>query len=169
MNRLCRSFLPALFCLLCSAPPALAGWASLGTFPPPAREGQSLVFRNEQGVAAVSVLAPEVVRVRFSPRPAFGRDHSYAVVTRELGDAAASFEEADGRSVIRTRALAVTLFHAPFRVSIASASGESLAEDDADLGTAVAGACGPTSTSMASARRSGASTSAAGSSAATPL
>jgi alpha-glucosidase len=90
-------------------------------------------------VTAVSVLSPEVVRVRFSPTRAFGRDHSYAVVTRELGDPGASFESDERRSVIRTGALAVTLSHAPFRVNISTAGGESLDEDDAELGTAVAG------------------------------
>ena len=104
--------------------PAFAGWASLGSFPKPAREGRSLVFKNEQGVVAVSVLCPEVVRVRFSPTPSFGRDHSYAVVTRDLGDPGASFETAADESVITTRALRVTLRHAPFRVAFASASGE---------------------------------------------
>ena len=66
------------------APPAFAGWASLGAFPAPVRDGRTLLFRSEQGVAAVSVLAPEIVRVRFSPTPAFGRDHSYAVVQARL-------------------------------------------------------------------------------------
>ena len=119
--------------------PAFAGWASLGSFPKPAQEGRSLVFKNEQGVVAVSVLAPEVVRVRFSPTPSFGRDHSYAVVTRDLGDPGASFETAADASVITTRALRITLRHAPFRVAFASASGESLDEDDPELGTALAG------------------------------
>ena len=45
----------------------------------------------------------------FSPTRDFGRDHSYAVVARELGDAAASFETAGERSAISTRALRVTV------------------------------------------------------------
>ncbi len=121
------------------ASPAFAGWATLGSFSPPTRDGRALLFRNEQGVIAVSVLAPEVVRVRFSPTPSFGRDHSYAVVTRDLGDPGASFETTVDKSVITTRALRVTVTHAPFQVAFASASGESLDEDDPDLGTAVAG------------------------------
>ena len=125
--------------LLLLSPPAFPGWTSLGTFPPPAREGRSLVFKNEQGVVAVTVLAPEIVRVRFSPTPAFGRDHSYAIEKRDFGDPAPSFETAGGRSVITTRALRVTVTHSPFRVAFATASGQSLDEDDADLGTAVAG------------------------------
>jgi alpha-glucosidase len=122
-----------------ATPSAFAGWASLGAFPAPTREGRTLAFKNEQGVVAVTVLAPEIVRVRFSPTPKFGRDHSYAVVQRDFGDPGASFETAAERSVIQTRALRVTVRHSPFRVAFATASGESLDEDDAELGTAVAG------------------------------
>src|SRR5262245_4788666 len=121
-------------------PSAFAGWSSLGAFPAPTREGRTLAFRNDQGVVAVTALAPEIVRVRFSPTPAFGRDHSYAVVQSDFGDPGASFETAADRSVVQTRALRVTVFHSPsFRVAFATASGESLDEDDTELGTAVAG------------------------------
>jgi alpha-glucosidase len=121
------------------APELLAGWASLGTFPPPTKDGGSLLFRNEQGVVSVSAIAPEVVRVRFSPTQSFGRDHSYALVARERGHVDARLETAGDRSTIATSALRVTIAHSPFRVSIASASGESLDADDPELGTAFAG------------------------------
>ena len=91
------------------------------------------------GIAAVSVLAPEVVRVRFSPASSFGRDHSYAVVSRELGDPNFTVRTEGEKTVVATRALNLTLTHAPFRVAVASASGESLDEDDADLATAING------------------------------
>ena len=82
---------------------ARAGWATLA-FPAPAREGNVLVFRGEQGIAAVSVLAPEVVRVRFSPTASFGRDHSYAVVSRELGEPSFSVRTESDKTVLATRA-----------------------------------------------------------------
>ena len=58
---------------------AWAGWASLGTMPAPQRDGPKLTWKSPQGVLSLSVLSPEVVRVRFVPQPEFGRDHSYAV------------------------------------------------------------------------------------------
>jgi alpha-glucosidase len=118
---------------------AAAGWTSLGAFPAPARERNTLVFHSEQGAAALTVLSPEIVRLRFSPTPAFGRDHSYAVVARDFGDPGVTFDVGSDRSVVTTRALKVTVRHSPFRVSFATAAGESLDEDDPDLGTAVAG------------------------------
>jgi alpha-glucosidase len=119
--------------------PAFAGWTSLGAFPAPERSGQSLVFRSEQAVASVTVLAPDVVRVRLAPAKQFGRDHSYAVVAQDLGNPEASFQIGSDQSVVLTKALRVTITHAPFRVAFATAAGESLDEDDKDLGTAFAG------------------------------
>ncbi len=128
----------AALSVLLLAHDARADWATL-SLGRPAREGASLVLRGEQGIAAVSVLAPEVVRVRFSPTSSFGRDHSYAVVSRELGDPNFTVRTDGEKTVVATRALSLTLTHAPFRVAVASASGESLDEDDADLATAVNG------------------------------
>jgi len=134
-----KAALAAGFAVSLLATPALAGWTTLGAFPPPERASQSLVFRSERAVAMVTAVAPEIVRVRVSPTKAFGRDHSYAVVTRDFGDPGASFQIGTGRSVVTTRALRVTVTHAPFRVAFATAAGESLDEDDAELGTALAG------------------------------
>lgn len=111
-----------------------AGWASLGKMPVPTREGQTLTWRNSQGVLALSVLSPEIVRVRFVPRPELGRDHSYAVVGRLPGDSQATFEVKADRTLIRTSALQVTVRHDPLRVAFATAGGESLDEDDAARG-----------------------------------
>ncbi len=77
---------------LALAPQALAGWSSLGAMPPPRRDGTALVFQNEQGTVALSVVAPDVVRVRFSPTQGFGRDHSYVVLEPPAGDPKASFD-----------------------------------------------------------------------------
>src|SRR5262245_40627767 len=126
-----RAGLLACLVLLASVPSALrleAGWASLGTMPAPRRDGQTLTFRNDQGVVALTVLAPDIVRVRFAPGPALGRDHSYAVVKTDFGDPGAAFDLGSGETVVRTRDLRITVRHDPFRVAFASADGESLDE-----------------------------------------
>src|SRR5687768_10475102 len=118
---------------------AFAGWSSVGAVKPPTREGDALLFRAEQAVVSVSVLGPESIRVRFSPTREFGRDHSYAVVSRALGPTQAAFDVGAAQSVITTSALEVTVRHDPFRVSFATAAGESLDEDDPERGIAVVG------------------------------
>jgi alpha-glucosidase len=134
-----RRLLLACLLVTLSSLDALAGWASLGAMPAPRREGDSLLFSNEQGSLSVSVLSPEVVRVRFAPRPALGRDHSYAVVSRDLGPVQASFELTPQSSVIRTSGLLVTIRHAPWRISFARPSGEPIDSDDPERGISFAG------------------------------
>ena len=94
-----------------------AGWSDIGAMPKPVRDGSSLLFKNGQGIASVTVLGPESIRVRFSPTPAFGRDHSYAVVSRDLGVTQAAIEVTDAQSTITTSALKVVVRHAPFNAS----------------------------------------------------
>jgi len=116
------------------AVPVFAGWASIGAMPAPQREGNALVFRSAQGIVSVSALSPDVVRVRFSPTPAFGRDHSYAVVKTDLGDPGATFDVGAAQSTLTTSSLKVTVRHDPFRIAFATAAGESLDEDDPERG-----------------------------------
>lgn len=117
-----------------------AGWSSLGAMPEPERQERALLFRNAQGTVVVSLLSPEIVRVRFAPTQDFGRDHSYTIVNRDFGDPRASFRVTADRSVVTTPSLTVTIRHHPFRLVIADAKGEVRDEDDADRGVAFTGA-----------------------------
>ena len=64
---------------------AADGWTSLGAMPAPTWDGQTLLFQSGQGTLAITPLSDNVVRVRFTRQPAFGRDHSYAVMNHDLG------------------------------------------------------------------------------------
>ena len=122
-----------------AATSAGAQWASLGTMPRPAVDGQTITWRNDQGVVAITAVAPDVIRVRFAPRRALGRDHSYAVVNRGSGDTAARFDVTGAQSVIRTSKLVVTVKHRPFRIAIADIEGRELDADDPERGMASSG------------------------------
>ncbi len=127
-----------------------AQWASVGAMPRPTRSGDTLTFRNSQGIATVTAVAPDIVRVRFAPRvregnggqarQTLGRDHSYAVVGRDLGAPNTTVEIGAGRTRLRTSRLVVTIQHNPFRLSVADASGTVLDEDDAEQGIAFSNA-----------------------------
>ncbi|MGH9347635.1 MAG: glycoside hydrolase family 31 protein [Vicinamibacterales bacterium] len=137
LTREALHLLPILLVLASS--PVSAQWASLGDMPAPRREANGLLFRSAQGIVAVTAAAPDIVRVRFSPTRAFGRDHSYAIVNRALGDPRADVRIGDRRSQIVTPALTVTVQHRPFRVSIADAAGHDLDADDPARGIAFSG------------------------------
>ena len=139
LGRRCRLAPLIIIIQLAVSGPAAAQWASIGDMPAPVREGNTLTFRNRQGVVAISVPSPEIVRVRFSPTARLGRDHSYAVVSRDLGDSRPTIASTSAMTTITTTALRVTVRHRPFRVAVFSAEGESLDEDDPAMGTAVSG------------------------------
>src|SRR5258708_17387714 len=80
--------LAALLLFVASLPLA-AQWTDLGDMPQPTRQRSSLRFTNARAIGGVTGLSPGVIRVRISPGRE-GRDHSYAVVNPNLGDAAAS-------------------------------------------------------------------------------
>jgi len=124
---------------LCGAGSAHAGWTSLGAMPEPQRDGDALVFKSAQGIVSVRAVAPDIIRIRFAPAPAFGRDHSYAVSNRELGAPGASVEVGASQSTLKTAALRVTIRHDPFRISVADAAGNVLDEDDPERGIGFVG------------------------------
>jgi alpha-glucosidase len=120
--------------------PAAAQWTTVGDMPAPRRDGATATFTNGRVTVAVTAVSPEIVRVRFVPAPKFGRDHSYAVVSRDFGDPGATIASTGAATTITTSALRVTVTHRPFRVSFSTAGGESLDEDDRPMGTAYSGA-----------------------------
>jgi alpha-glucosidase len=128
--------LKLLLLLAAAAIPARAQWVPIGDMSGPVRQGNALRFENARGVAVVTALSPEVIRVRITPGGE-GRDHSYAVVNRSLGDPGETFAEEAGKSVISTSALRVFIQHAPFRVAFATRAGQSLDEDDPQRGIAI--------------------------------
>jgi alpha-glucosidase len=130
----------ACICALLFLPvPVAAQWTSVGDMPAPRRDGNTLSFQNAQAVAAVTAISPDIIRVRFAPARAFGRDHSYAIVNRELGDPLARIAVARGQSEIVTPSLRVAIQHRPFRITILDALGNDLDADDPAMGMAYSG------------------------------
>ena len=132
-----RLLVPVL--LLIGRSPVAAQWASLGDMPAPRRIDNGLVYRSPQGIVSVAAVAPDIVRVRFAPTRDFGRDHSYAIVKRELGAAGAEVRVGDRQSQIVTPLLRASIQQRPFRVSIADAAGNELDADDPVHGIAASG------------------------------
>jgi alpha-glucosidase len=138
MRKLCWRCALVILTLLVASP-AAAQWTSLGAMPAPRQEANTLTFRNRQGTVVVTVLEPDIFRVRFAPRQDLGRDHSYGVVAGVRADPGAVFRVGPDRSTITTSALQMTIRHDPFRIAIADAQGNSLDEDDPQNGIAFSG------------------------------
>jgi len=115
------------------------GWQSLGAMPAPTWDGKVLLFHNEQGVLAITPVSDDVVRVRFTTAKSFGRDHTYAVVNRDLGMPQAKVEVGSDSTSLQTASLKVTVQQAPLRISFANSAGEVLDADDTERGISFVG------------------------------
>lgn len=131
-----RILLPAVLLI---ASPAAGQWTTLGNMPAPRRVADGLVFRNAQGIVSVTAAAVDIVRVRFVPARELGRDHSYAVVNRALGDSEVTVRVGDRQSQIATAALTISIQQRPFRISVSDKSGNDLDSDDPERGIAFSG------------------------------
>ena len=120
-------------------PVAAGGWTSLGTMPAPNWDGKTLLFHSDQGTLAVMPLSDDVIRVRFTTKLAFGRDHSYAVVNRDLGTPGVKADIGSADATLTTPSLKVTVRYAPLRISFANTSGRVLDADDPGSGLSLAG------------------------------
>lgn len=120
------------------SPVAAPGWTSLGIMPAPTWDGKTLLFQSNQGTLAITPLANDVFRVRFTIQPAFGRDHSYAVINRDVGTLHVKADIGSAAATLTTPSLKVTVQYAPLRISFANASGEVLDADDPGRGMSFA-------------------------------
>lgn len=118
---------------------AAGGWTSLGAMPAPVWDGKTLLFQSTQGTLSVTPLSDDIIRVRFTTAQSFGRDHSYAVVNRDLGAATVKTDIEADFATLTTASLKVTVRHSPLRISFASAAGEALDADDPARGISFAG------------------------------
>src|SRR2546427_10534900 len=80
-------------------------WTSLGIMPAGRPIPHGVEYRSRQGGVRVTVAAPGVIRVRFSPTPQFGRDHSYAVSEGGPRATDARFTPGTDRDQLRTAGL----------------------------------------------------------------
>jgi alpha-glucosidase len=107
--------------------------------PRPQWDGETLLFRGDEGALDITPLSDDVVRVRLTRAKSFGRDHSYAVANRNVGGLEAKVIRDRKSTTLQTRTLRVLVQHDPIRISFADSSGRILDADDPERGIAFAG------------------------------
>jgi alpha-glucosidase len=120
-------------------PHAFHSWRTLGFPRPPEAISAGVRFKNSCAVLEVTVLSPDIVRIRFSPTPEFARDHSYTVENFSGDPGALEISPGDSETILTTSALQITLHHAPFAITIADLAGNVIDQDETTLGTSWAG------------------------------
>jgi alpha-glucosidase len=134
-----RSAIPPLCAATLLAVSTSRGWTSLGDMPAGRPMPQGVEYRNHQGAVRLTVAAPGVIRVRFSPTPQFGRDHSYAVTAAGTRAADAQFTPGPDRDRLHTAGMTVEVQRKPFRLRFLDDGGQVRDEDYAPDGMAADG------------------------------
>lgn len=127
-----RSFYVAVL-LVAVALPLPAAWESIGAVTASAPEANQITFSSSQAEVTVTVLAPDLVRVRMT-RGTPGPDYSYAVVKTDWPQTSVDFSGGKDESIIRTSELEIHAQLSPFRLAFYDRSGRLISKDDPDLG-----------------------------------
>jgi len=119
-----------LLCLLLLfANSAFGDWQGVGSLVASEPQGNQITFRSRQATAIITVLAPDLVRVRMVPGPSPGPDYSWAVAKTDWPMVSAEFTGSKDSRVIRTSELEVRVQLSPFRLTFYDRSGRLISKD----------------------------------------
>ncbi len=115
-------------------------WQSVGSMTAEKPQGNQATFRNRQAVVTLTVLAPDLIRVRMVPSSVAGPDHSWAVAKTDWPKVAVEFTGNTEARGIRTSELEVRAQLSPFRLSFYDRSGRLISKDADNRGMSWEGA-----------------------------
>jgi alpha-glucosidase len=118
-----------LWLLLLFANSAFGDWQGVGSLVASEPQGNQITFRSRQATAIVTVLAPDLIRVRMVPGTSPGPDYSWAVAKTDWPLASAEFTGSKDSRVIRTSELEVRVQLSPFRLAFYDRSGRLISKD----------------------------------------
>jgi alpha-glucosidase len=134
MKKVVGRLLQVLLLAALVAATAQAEWHSIGNVTGSQVEGSRIAFHTEHAIVQVSVLAPDVVRVRMAHGTSLGPDDSWAVVKKQWPAVHVESSRTTNEEVIRTGKLAIHVRLSPFRLSFEDVSGRTISRATDDLG-----------------------------------
>lgn len=126
--------------LLAAWIPLCAEWQSVGNMTAGPQEGNQISFRNREGVVTLTVLAPDLIRVRATRGASPGPDYSYAVIKTDWPPIHVEYTEKRQAGTLRSPELEVRVQLAPFRLAFYDRNGRLISKDSDHLGMAWDGA-----------------------------
>src|SRR5579862_2825105 len=136
-KRLCLRIPVAISALMLFGTPARPAWQGIGGMTPAALpKGNQATFRNSRATAVVTVLAPDLVRVRMIKGTTPGPDYSWAVIKTDWPQVEPRYSEGQGEVLIRTSEIEVRIQLNPFRVAFYDRAGRLISKDKDSLGPA---------------------------------
>jgi len=128
-----RSFL-VLISLFLITLPLCAEWRSVGALSASPPQGNQITFTGPQAVLTVTVLAPDLVRVRMTHDAPAGPDDSWAVIKNDWPQTKVEFTGDKGERIIRTPELEIRAQLSPFRLAFYDRDGRLISKDAPNLG-----------------------------------
>lgn len=132
-RRTCCSLLQALFVFFAVTISALAGWHKVGKMTAGRPQDNQIEFHNSRAIVVVTVLAPDLVRVRMVPGRSLPPDYSWAVAKTHWPKVAVTFSGSKDIRVIRTAKMEVRVDLAPFRIAFYNGKGELISKDAREM------------------------------------
>ncbi len=99
-------------------------------------KGNQITFKSPGPTAVVTVLAPDLVRVRLGKGTMLGPDYSWAVIKTDWAKVPAQISGSKGQYKIRTSEIEVRIQMSPFRVAFYDLAGRLISKDKDSLGAA---------------------------------
>lgn len=118
---------------------ALPQWRSIGAITRVDTTAEGLLISADPAKVRISVLAPDVVRIRMSRDGSFRPDSSWAVVRRDLGDSRFTLTDSPGALELATSKLKLRIGRSPCRLTFYDAAGNPCSEDDSAKGMSWSG------------------------------
>jgi len=115
------------------AHPCGAEWRHVGKMIASPAQGNQIVFHNSEVNVVVTVLAPDLVRVRMAPGKDLPPDYSWAVIKTDWPKVAVEFSGSEGTRIIRTSEIEVRIDLQPFRIAFYNPQGELISRDARDM------------------------------------
>ncbi len=124
-----QNFLQSSFVIFLILISAKADWRHLGKMTAALPQGNQIIFRNSESTVVVTVLAPDLVRVRMVPSTVLPPDYSWAVAKTDWPSTAVQFSGTGDSRTIRTAELEVRIDLQPFRVGFYDTQGKVISGD----------------------------------------
>jgi len=99
-------------------------------------KGNQIIFHSPNVTAAITVLAPDLIRVRLGKGTTLGPDYSWAVIKTDWSQVNAQITGDKGSYKIRTSEIEVRIELNPFRVAFYDLAGRLISKDKDSLGAA---------------------------------
>ena len=118
---------------------SIAQWNSLGSVAGVTKTENGLVLDVPPASVRISVLAPDVIRIRMSKNGTFLPDSSWAVINTSLGSSAFTLIDSPSTVMLKTSSVSVKVDKKPCRISFLDNSGTVINQDEPSKGMSWSG------------------------------